>query len=137
MSSDNTKQNSCEVHSVDEDAQSDKLGSFTMDCDVQLDNAQTGWCNNEFDINNFGDVLDACDQNQMTDEDIARQLQLESDELYQYNLNNINSHNSNSVELIDPNPDIHSLFLYYNDLYFQSRLSGVEIKWSKRMTLYV
>jgi len=38
-------------------------------------------------------------------------------------------------ELLDPNPDIRQLFLYYNQRYFDSTLVGVEVKWSKRMKL--
>lgn len=39
-------------------------------------------------------------------------------------------------ELLDPTPDIHRLFCYYNDLYFKSRLeSRVMVEWSSsRMT---
>ena len=33
------------------------------------------------------------------------------------------------------NPDIFNLFLKYNYLYFDNKLSGCEVKWSKRMTL--
>lgn len=40
-------------------------------------------------------------------------------------------------ELIDPNPDVRMLFLQYNDKFFWGRLSGVEVRWSPRMTLYV
>jgi predicted SprT family Zn-dependent metalloprotease len=40
------------------------------------------------------------------------------------------------LELLDPTPDIHALFCYYNDLYFQSSLeSRVMVEWSsERMT---
>ena len=38
-------------------------------------------------------------------------------------------------ELIDPNPDIRTLFLQYNGRFFGGRLSGIEVKWSPRMTL--
>ncbi|XP_041352887.1 DNA-dependent metalloprotease SPRTN-like [Gigantopelta aegis] len=38
-------------------------------------------------------------------------------------------------ELTDPNPDIRALFLQYNDRFFEGRLSGIEVKWSPRMTL--
>lgn len=37
-------------------------------------------------------------------------------------------------ELIDPNPDIHTLFLEFNTTYFWNALQGVEVKWSPRMT---
>lgn len=39
------------------------------------------------------------------------------------------------LELIDPNPDIYSMFHEYNNLLFGSELSSVELKWSKRATL--
>ncbi|XP_068091127.1 DNA-dependent metalloprotease SPRTN [Hyperolius riggenbachi] len=38
-------------------------------------------------------------------------------------------------ELLDPNPDIHALFLQYNQLFFWGKLAGVEVRWSPRMTL--
>ncbi|TMW58509.1 hypothetical protein Poli38472_010068 [Pythium oligandrum] len=38
-------------------------------------------------------------------------------------------------ELLDPNPDIHALFLEYNVIFFDGKLAGCEVKWSKRMTL--
>ncbi|XP_064623736.1 DNA-dependent metalloprotease SPRTN-like [Lineus longissimus] len=38
-------------------------------------------------------------------------------------------------ELLDPNPDIRALFLQFNEMYFWSRLTGIEVKWSPRMTL--
>lgn len=40
-------------------------------------------------------------------------------------------------ELIDPTPDIHTLFLTFNDQFFWGRLAGVEVRWSPRMTLWV
>lgn len=40
-----------------------------------------------------------------------------------------------SWELIDPVPNIHDLFLQFNDAYFDGRLAGVEVKWSPKMTL--
>ncbi|XP_075059603.1 DNA-dependent metalloprotease SPRTN-like [Mixophyes fleayi] len=40
-----------------------------------------------------------------------------------------------SWELLDPNPDIHALFLQFNDMFFFGKLTGVEVKWSQRMTL--
>ncbi|KAG8450296.1 hypothetical protein GDO86_002809 [Hymenochirus boettgeri] len=40
-----------------------------------------------------------------------------------------------SWELLDPNPDIRALFLQFNDLFFWGKLSGVEVRWSPRMTL--
>jgi len=38
-------------------------------------------------------------------------------------------------EVLDPNPQLHALFLAFNDQYFYGRLAGVEVKWSPRMTL--
>jgi len=38
-------------------------------------------------------------------------------------------------DLIDPNPDIRALFFEFNQHYFQGKLSGVEVKWSPKMTL--
>ena len=40
-----------------------------------------------------------------------------------------------SWELIDPVPNIHDLFLQFNDAYFDGKLAGVEVKWSPKMTL--
>ena len=40
-----------------------------------------------------------------------------------------------SSDLNSVNPDIHNLFIKYNYMYFDNKLSGCEIKWSKRMTL--
>ncbi|KAF8793281.1 DNA-dependent metalloprotease SPRTN-like [Argiope bruennichi] len=38
-------------------------------------------------------------------------------------------------ELIDPNPDIHALFLEFNAKFFYGKLDSVEVRWSPRMTL--
>ncbi|GBL76292.1 SprT-like domain-containing protein Spartan [Araneus ventricosus] len=38
-------------------------------------------------------------------------------------------------ELIDPNPDIHALFLEFNAKFFYGKLDAVEVRWSPRMTL--
>lgn len=40
-----------------------------------------------------------------------------------------------SWELIDPNPDLHTLFLTFDKQFFWGRLYQVEVKWSPRMTL--
>ncbi|KAG5277470.1 hypothetical protein AALO_G00117990 [Alosa alosa] len=40
-----------------------------------------------------------------------------------------------SWETIDPSPDVRSMFLEFNDMFFWGKLSGVEVKWSPRMTL--
>ncbi|XP_071455028.1 DNA-dependent metalloprotease dvc-1 [Hetaerina americana] len=38
------------------------------------------------------------------------------------------------LEYIDPNPDIHALFLHFDNLFFWKKLRSVEVKWSPRMT---
>lgn len=40
-----------------------------------------------------------------------------------------------SWEMLDPNPDVRAMFLEFNDMFFCGKLSGVEVKWSPRMTL--
>lgn len=42
-----------------------------------------------------------------------------------------------SLELSDPTPDIHQLFVKFNAMFFEGELGGCEVKWSPRMTLYV
>lgn len=42
-----------------------------------------------------------------------------------------------SWEMLDPSPDVRAMFLEFNDMFFWGKLSGVEVKWSPRMTLYV
>jgi SprT-like family len=39
------------------------------------------------------------------------------------------------AELLDPTPDVFSLFLEYDKLFFAGCLASVELKWSSRMTL--
>ena len=38
-------------------------------------------------------------------------------------------------ELIDPSPDAWALFIEFNQKFFWGKLTGVELKWSNRMTL--
>ncbi|XP_049613477.1 DNA-dependent metalloprotease SPRTN isoform X2 [Syngnathus scovelli] len=40
-----------------------------------------------------------------------------------------------SWEILDPTPDVRAMFLEFNDMFFWGKLSGVEVKWSPRMTL--
>lgn len=40
-----------------------------------------------------------------------------------------------SWELLDPHPDVRAMFLEFNHTFFWGKLSGVEVKWSPRMTL--
>ena len=42
---------------------------------------------------------------------------------------------SQEWEDLDPTPDLHSLFIGFNDEFFWGRLSCCEVKWSPRMTL--
>uniref|UniRef100_A0A914X9A1 SprT-like domain-containing protein n=1 Tax=Plectus sambesii TaxID=2011161 RepID=A0A914X9A1_9BILA len=39
-----------------------------------------------------------------------------------------------SWELIDPTPDVHAMFLQFNDRFFDGALAGCEVRWSPRMT---
>ncbi|XP_077367579.1 DNA-dependent metalloprotease SPRTN [Festucalex cinctus] len=38
-------------------------------------------------------------------------------------------------ETLDPTPDVRAMFLEFNNRFFWGKLSGVEVKWSPRMTL--
>lgn len=38
-------------------------------------------------------------------------------------------------EYLDPTPDIHVLFLQFNDRFFNGKLASVVVKWSPRMTV--
>lgn len=38
-------------------------------------------------------------------------------------------------EDLDPTPDLHALFIQFNDRFFWGKLSACEVKWSPRMTL--
>ena len=38
-------------------------------------------------------------------------------------------------EDVDPTPDLHALFVQYNERFFWGKLSGCEVRWSPRMTL--
>nr|XP_057927265.1 DNA-dependent metalloprotease SPRTN isoform X2 [Doryrhamphus excisus] len=40
-----------------------------------------------------------------------------------------------SWETLDPTPDVRAMFLEFNGRFFWGKLSGVEVKWSPRMTL--
>ena len=42
-----------------------------------------------------------------------------------------------SEEIDDPFPDLHALFVYYNELYFENKLGACSVEWSsQRMTTY-
>uniref|UniRef100_A0A914DUR2 Protein with SprT-like domain at the N terminus n=1 Tax=Acrobeloides nanus TaxID=290746 RepID=A0A914DUR2_9BILA len=38
------------------------------------------------------------------------------------------------LEFIDPTPDLHAMFLAFNEEFFHGALAGCEVNWSKRMT---
>ncbi|KRZ05843.1 SprT-like domain-containing protein Spartan, partial [Trichinella zimbabwensis] len=38
-------------------------------------------------------------------------------------------------ETLDPNPNVHELFVQFNDMFFWGALSSCEVRWSSRMTL--
>ena len=40
-------------------------------------------------------------------------------------------------EMVDPVPDIHTLFCAFNDQFFWGALTAVAVSWSPRMTLWV
>jgi hypothetical protein len=40
-----------------------------------------------------------------------------------------------SWEYIDPTPDIHGLFIQFDNRFFWGKLKTVEVRWSPRMTL--
>ncbi|KAH9089743.1 hypothetical protein LEN26_019102 [Aphanomyces euteiches] len=42
---------------------------------------------------------------------------------------------ADEYEYLDPTPDIWSLFLEYDQLFFDGTLGGCEVKWSRKMTL--
>ena len=77
----------------------------------------------------------------MDDYQLALQLQMELNET-ESNYGGLSNNNKvgmslvdNKWELLDPNPDARALFLEFNATYFCGRLSGVEVRWSPRMTL--
>uniref|UniRef100_H2MTA5 DNA-dependent metalloprotease SPRTN n=1 Tax=Oryzias latipes TaxID=8090 RepID=H2MTA5_ORYLA len=70
------------------------------------------------------------------DEDflLAVQLQEQFDHEYESSLRPL-SIVDDSWEMLDPSPDVRAMFLEFNDMFFWGKLSGVEVKWSPRMTL--
>ncbi|TPX46117.1 hypothetical protein SeLEV6574_g03414 [Synchytrium endobioticum] len=72
------------------------------------------------------------------DEELAKLLQTELDE----DIHGPNKasgkesfENGAIADADDPNPDLHQIFLYYNQKYFRGILDGVEVRWSSKMTL--
>lgn len=50
-------------------------------------------------------------------------------------VNSVSSLCDESWELVDPSPDAWALFVEFNKKYFWGKLTGVELRWSARMTL--
>uniref|UniRef100_A0AAY4C8F0 DNA-dependent metalloprotease SPRTN n=1 Tax=Denticeps clupeoides TaxID=299321 RepID=A0AAY4C8F0_9TELE len=67
----------------------------------------------------------------MEDEDFLLALQLQE----QFDRDAPVSIVDESWETLDPSPDVRAIFLQFNDTFFWGKLSGVEVKWSARMTL--
>jgi hypothetical protein len=43
---------------------------------------------------------------------------------------------ASQLEALDPTPDVHALFVHYNELYFDNCLGACSVEWStSRMTL--
>ncbi|RHZ51268.1 hypothetical protein Glove_481g94 [Diversispora epigaea] len=71
---------------------------------------------------------------------LALKLQAEEDEISSKTLlcdNNNNNNNEFTIELdpSEPNPDLHALFITFNQQYFLGSLQSVEVRWSNKMTL--
>ncbi|KAF7722860.1 hypothetical protein EC973_002621 [Apophysomyces ossiformis] len=73
-------------------------------------------------------------QSEMYDQDLAFAQLLQSQELESETSFTHAVATSSSID--DPNPDLHELFLLFNDIYFEGKLAMVEVQWSKRMTLW-
>lgn len=76
------------------------------------------------------------------DRDLALRLQNDFDrDIQEVKENTVNYNTSENArhlcspewEIIDPNPDIHSLFVQFDKRFFWSSLGSVELEWSKRM----
>ena len=61
----------------------------------------------------------------MSDYDLALALQLQEEAV------GLGESNVSNDEL---NPDLHSLFLAFDQMYFEGRLASVEVRWSNKMT---
>lgn len=46
------------------------------------------------------------------------------------------NYDSLALQTDAPFKDLHGLFLAFNDLYFESKLSACEVRWSPRMTVW-
>ncbi|KNC96182.1 uncharacterized protein SPPG_08337 [Spizellomyces punctatus DAOM BR117] len=73
------------------------------------------------------------------DESLALLLQQEEDELAaafaSQGGSNAHAASTRTSDVADPNPDLHALFLAFDQQYFDGRLASVEVRWSDRMTL--
>uniref|UniRef100_A0A3P8ST01 SprT-like N-terminal domain n=1 Tax=Amphiprion percula TaxID=161767 RepID=A0A3P8ST01_AMPPE len=68
------------------------------------------------------------------DEDFLLATQLQEQFNYEYETSPL-SIVDESWEMLDPSPDVRAMFLEFNDMFFWGKLSGVEVRWSPRMTL--
>ncbi|TPX71909.1 hypothetical protein SpCBS45565_g00964 [Spizellomyces sp. 'palustris'] len=72
------------------------------------------------------------------DESLALLLQQEEDELAaafaSQGGSNAQAASTRTNDVADPNPDLHALFLAFDQQYFDGRLASVEVRWSDRMT---
>lgn len=67
------------------------------------------------------------------DRQLALQLQAELGVENKYIVDEKSVPNSPDLELSDPTPDVHSLFVQFNHRFFWGRLASVVVRWSKRM----
>ncbi|KAG0280173.1 hypothetical protein BGZ96_001655 [Linnemannia gamsii] len=83
---------------------------------------------------------------EQSDEELARLLQSQEYDAAQGSSSSTPIDISNNIEFFDNNDslalqtdapfkDLHGLFLAFNDLYFESKLSACEVRWSPRMTV--
>lgn len=85
---------------------------------------------------------------EQSDEELARLLQSqEYDDAAQGSFSSTPIAISSGIDFTDNNDslafqtdapfkDLHGLFLAFNDLYFDSKLSACEVRWSPRMTVW-
>lgn len=74
------------------------------------------------------------------DVELARALQAQEESPPELSLSHksvLNSHkclHDPSWELVDPTPDIHALFIAFDQRFFENKLQAVCVSWSKKMT---
>ncbi|XP_050424760.1 DNA-dependent metalloprotease dvc-1 [Adelges cooleyi] len=69
------------------------------------------------------------------DNELKRELISSSSQTTKKKRSDVESIVDHSWETIDPNPDVHGLFLAFNRQYFWNTLDSVVVKWSNRMTV--